>query len=235
MVEENLKQIDIRAHNREFGTAYGTALDRKNTDLSKVVYDLRQDLDIHCLLCANWSKIYEGRRATQFFVQVRRRALDSIVLGICKIYEDQKTRHELNSVDGIIRQLQQINPTPLYPPEIEEFLRYYCEDPVVTTSVEAIDALTAKFRAKHQDHLRQFKNARDKVIAHSEYDVVLRTVPSYDIMEQLFLFAARFYAMITSAFVGGSPDDLTRNRRVKTSLRSLLQQLGLEDVKEDLE
>jgi hypothetical protein len=25
MAEENLKQIDIQAHNREFGTAYGTA------------------------------------------------------------------------------------------------------------------------------------------------------------------------------------------------------------------
>src|SRR2546427_26675 len=120
--KENPEQIDMQAHNREFGTAYGTALDRKNIDLSKVVYDLRQDLDIHCLLCANWSKIHEGRYGTQFFTQVRRRVLDSIVLAICKIYE-QETRHELNSIDGIIRLLRQINPKPLDPSPIKEFLQ----------------------------------------------------------------------------------------------------------------
>ena len=53
----------------------GTRVDLKNIELSKLIFDLRQDLDLHCLLCANWDKIERCFGIAGLFPQIHRRAL----------------------------------------------------------------------------------------------------------------------------------------------------------------
>lgn len=76
-------------------SALGSPIDLKNINLAKILYALRQDLDIHCLLSVNWSSIEARNAGYLFFSQVRYRAIDPIVLGVCKVYE-KEDRYGLN-------------------------------------------------------------------------------------------------------------------------------------------
>jgi hypothetical protein len=212
----------------------GIAIDLKNIGLAKVVFDLRQDLDIHAMLAVNWNMIKNGSLGVQFFSQVRHRALDSIVLGMCKIYENEK-RNEINSIDGILTELCRAQPNSLDDTALRTFLQTYKGPQIGMPSVNAMRSTFDEFQSKYSAELKSFRTARDKVIAHSEYDALITTVPSYDAMERLFSFAADFYALIVSSFIGGSPDDLRKNGPVRTSLERLLHEIGISNVKTDIE
>jgi len=211
-----------------------TTIDLKNIGLAKAVFDLRQDLDMHATLAVNWSTIKNHSLGVQFFSQVRHRALDSIVLGVCKIYEKEK-RNELNSIDGLITELCQTQPKSLDDTAVKTFLETYKGPPIGTSSANAIRSTFNEFQSKYSAELRSFRIARDKIIAHTEYDALIKTVPSYDVMERLFYFAADLYALIVSSFVGGSPDDLRKNRPIRTSLVRLLHEIGISNVKTEME
>lgn len=212
----------------------GKPIDRKNIDLAKVVFGLRQDLDVHAMLAGNWNMIKERSFGIPFFTQVRYRALDSIVLGVCKIYENEK-RNRLNSIDAIVTELCKLKPKSLDDAAMNTFLKTYKRSLNKKSQAKALRSTLDQFRSKYSAELKSFRIARDKVIAHTEYDALIKTVPSYDVMERLFEFAADFYATITSSFVGGSPDDLRKNRPVRTSLRRLLSEIGLSNLKIDIE
>jgi hypothetical protein len=220
--------------NLEILPLVGKPIDRKNIDLAKVVFGLRQDLDVHAMLAVNWNMIKKRSLGIQFFTQVRHRALDSIVLGVCKIYEDEK-RNRLNSIDAIVTELCQIQPKSLDDAAMKTFLEMYKRSLNKESPAKALRLTVDQFRRMYSAELKSFRTAREEVIAHTEYDALIKTVPSYDVMERLFDFAADFYAMITSSFVGGSPDDLRKNRPVRTSLRRLLGEIGLSNLKIDIE
>ena len=59
-------------------------------------------------------------------------------------------------------------------------------------------------------------------------------------MECLFNFGADFYMLVSAAFVSTAsvsvvPYDLNSNRRVKVGLKKLLHELGLKDIKTEME
>ncbi|MFQ5992979.1 MAG: hypothetical protein ACE5NA_11135 [Nitrospiraceae bacterium] len=215
-------------------SALGSPIDLKNIGLAKILHSLRQDLDIHCLLSVNWSGIEACNAGNLFFSQVRYRAIDSIVLGVCKVYE-KEDRYDLNSIDGVIAGLRQTGPTLLNDASIKDFVAEYGGTSPVTCPVCMLESTVDAFREQYGSDLHRFKKARNKVIAHSEYAVVTKTVPSYDVMERLFCFGADFYSVIGRAFLGISPDDLTVNRPVRADLERILHQLGIVDVKTEME
>jgi hypothetical protein len=150
------ESIDINAHNAKWGTLFGTAVDLKNIDLAKIVYGLRQDLDIHCVLSLNGNEIDRRTTARLFFHQIHHRAINSIVLDICKIYE-REGRYELNSIDGVIRYLRDTALPCRNESVIREFIQKYC-----APSIGDLDSAVEHFRDKHEVDLERFKKARDK-------------------------------------------------------------------------
>jgi hypothetical protein len=84
---------------------FGSPIDHKNIGLAKILFSLRQDLDIHCLIRVNGSQIDHHRPGNWFLGHVTMRALESIVLAICNIYEDENGRYELNSIQGVLNSL----------------------------------------------------------------------------------------------------------------------------------
>ena len=86
----------------------------------------------------------------------------------------------------------------------------------------------------------RFKTIRDKKIAHSEYGSNVDSVPSYDVMKHLFNFGSDFYMLISKAFVSTAsvsvvPCDLNSDRKVKVGLKRVLHELGLTDIKPEME
>ncbi|MGH7215817.1 MAG: hypothetical protein ACREIG_01120 [Nitrospiraceae bacterium] len=118
---------------------------------------------------------------------------------------------------------------------IKDFVARYGGTSTVTCPVCTLESTVDAFRKQYRTDLHRFKKARNKVIAHSEYAAIIKTVPSYEVMERLFCFGADFYSVIARAFLGISPDDLTRNRPVKVDLERMLHELGIVDVRTEME
>ena len=99
-----------------------TPVDQKNIGLAKLLYELRQDLDIYCLISVNADKIKERGVGKSFFGHLQQLALGSITLNICKIFEEEKG-YELNSIRGVFRHLYTEVPTTLDDRKLRGFIR----------------------------------------------------------------------------------------------------------------
>jgi hypothetical protein len=212
----------------------GSTIDEKNIELAKILFSLRHDLDVYCLIGVNTSQIEQTGRGKFFFGHVQMRVLDSIILAICKVYEDEKG-YELNSIQGVINSLAKNNATPpMSEQRVRDFVREYGGPSDEQDSSKALRSTVDRFKSKYAGDLTRFKSARDKLVAHSEYQAMINTVPSFDCMEKLFEFGADFYSVVSDSFVGCNPDDLRNRREVKTDFCKLLKAIGIQDIKTEL-
>jgi hypothetical protein len=214
----------------------GTPLDQKHIGLSKILYALRQDLDVYCLIAANVIEINEIAAGGKFFGHIRRLAIQAISLNICKIYE-QEQRYELNSIQGVINNLrtfEEQKPTVFNSPNLTVFVTRY-DGHVTDNTVSCLQATFDAFRANHKVNLERFKTFRDKVVAHSEYGAIIEDLPSYDAMEKLFEFGADFYSLIATTFLSVHPFDIKTQLHVKASLETVLSRLGLVHIRKDMQ
>jgi hypothetical protein len=134
-----------------------------------------------------------------------------------------------------LQQLNKENGTELNPLKLRPFIEEYHGSPEGVDSLSSLQNTVDGFREIFKEELNRFKGARDKRIAHSEYDVDISSLPSYDTMEKLFLFGADFYDLVSSVFGDVSPIPIKEERRVKVSLIRLFQQMGIKEIREDME
>ncbi len=212
-----------------------TPINQKITGLEKLLYELRQDLDIYCLISVNAGKINERGIGKFFFGHVQRLSHKSITLNIYKIFEKKKN-FELNSIPGVLRHLITEAPTALDDAKLRDFIRKYQGPSDVGSPISALQLTIDGFWNKFKIDLDRFNTFRNKKVAHSEYGIIpIDMLPSYNVMESLFSFGSDFYSLISAAFIGVGPCDLWTGRRVKVGLRRLLQKLGLKVIKTDME
>lgn len=69
------------------------------------------------------------------------------------------------------------------------------------------------------------KTVRDKQVAHSEYPVRRRLLPSHAEFEALFRFAYDFYKVVSRVFIGVFP--ASEARHVEVSLLKLMEAIGV--------
>lgn len=212
----------------------GGILDQRNIGLVKILYALRQDLDIFCLISANGDKLNKGS-GKAFFGHLQQLTLGQIALSLCKIYEEEKG-YELNSIDGVIRQLSKENNIKLDSEKLKDFLIRYKGPIKEKNQISALQSATLTFRKGFQDELNNFKIFRDKIIAHTEYGIVIDPhLPSFDTMEKLFFFGADFYELVSSVFLVVSPVPVKEDRKIKISLMNVFKKMGLLEIKDDME
>lgn len=214
----------------------GTSIDDKNISLAKLLFGLRQDLDIYWLIGINIASINQRGIGKDFWGHLQWLALESISLSISKIYEKEKENvYELNSIDGVIRHLSAGTPPALDAGKLKSFIQKYRGSTEVTSPISSLQLTTVGFRDKYHDDLRRFKEHRDKKAAHSEYGFNSEALPSYDVMEKLFVFGADFRDLVSAVFVGVGPCDLKTARTVKFALKSIFQELGVQGIKDDIQ
>jgi len=213
----------------------GTPLDQKYIGLAKLLYSLRQDLDVYCLISVNATAINEIGTGQNFFGHLQRLSIEAISLCVCKIFEDERG-YELNSVQGVMNQLHRIEPKPtvLNTSNLTTFITRY-DGQITDNTVSSLEATVDKFRAKHKNDLERFKTFRDKVVAHSEYGVAIENLPAYAVMEGLFDFGADFYSLIATTFLGVHPFDIKTQLHVKLSFEDVLRRFGLTSIRTDME
>jgi hypothetical protein len=156
-----------------------TPLDQKYIGLATLLYSLRQDLDVYCLISVNARAINEIGTGQAFFGHIQRLSIEAISLNFCKIFEDERG-YELNSIQGVMNQLPKIEqkPTVLDASNLKTFITRY-DGQITNDTVFSLEATVDKFRTKHKNDLERFKTFRDKVVAHSEHGVTIEDLPSY--------------------------------------------------------
>jgi hypothetical protein len=218
--------------------------DKKNIDMvRKGLLGLRHALDVYCLISVNASAIKERRVGQHFFGFVQRSCVHLITLDICKVFDNEcdkngNLKYELNSIDGIIRGLAGKSAKVLNQSQISDFVRKYGDGQQVSQrengTLNALELTVRHFRAKYNEDLQRFRTVRNKLIAHNEFGFDADSLPSYDVMEQLFCFAWEFYSVISECFIGVGPVRLESHREVRGSMKRMLSELGIEDIKTEM-
>jgi hypothetical protein len=216
--------------------------DNKNIGLAKDnLWELRQAMDVYCLVAANADSIKRKGAGKSFFDFLRTSYVHLIAIDICKIFEDEKkckqgkVGYELNSIDGVLKSLADSQPSVLDPAKVNSFVRKYSNGRGEDGTFSALSLTVGDFKTKYQKELERFKTFRDKWGAHSEFGFVPRDLPSYEVMERLFNFGLDFYMLVSKAFISVGPFDLNSDRTVRTGFRKVLLEHGIENVKTEME
>ena len=219
-----------------------STIDNKNIGLLKNLWELRQALDVYELISANAKGINERGIGRNFFGFLRASCLHLITLYICKVFEAEekpdkqgKVKHELSSIDGVLKSSATANLNVLDPKEINGFVRQYSHGQCGDGTLSAISLTVRDFKARYKKELKRFQEARDKWGAHSEFGFSPEDLPSYDIMERLFDFGHDFYRLVYHAFITCVvPCDLNADRKVKASLKKVFEELGIKEIRTEM-
>ena len=215
--------------------------DNKNIGLVKTLWELRQALDVYCLIAANTDSIVRKGAGKNFFGFLRNAFVHLIAIDICKVFEHEKkskqnkVKYELNSIDGVLSSLSDGKPQVLDSEKVNSFVCKYGNGRGEDGTLLTLSLAVGDFKTKYQKELERFQTFRDKRGAHSEFEFNPCDLPSYDVMEQLFNFGLDFYMLVSEAFISVGPADLNRDRRIKASLEKVLQKLDLEEIKMEME
>jgi len=204
----------------------GEKIDFKNIGLVKILFNLRQDLDIYTLVALNADKLNRRGQGRSFWGRIQDLSICSIVLAITKIYEEEK-RYELNSVPGLMRMLEVENFVPLENRRSNEFFKEYgrfapSSDPSPNVYLRKV---VNEFIASKDRDLVLLKDSRDKTITHGEFGASSHALPSFDTIEGLYRFAKDVYSVVCDDYVGVGPADLDSSRTLIVGLESILEEL----------
>jgi hypothetical protein len=203
-----------------------TELDIANSEVGKLIYRLRQAIDVFRVIGLNVEALDKRNAGTAFFGYVQSTALEQIALIICKIYEREKG-YELNSIRGVIRRLSERSFTREQLRGIELFGRKYGNVGVCVDAEQFLCRTVELFGEGHKEALRRLNTFRDKFAAHSEAGIQLQPLPSQDDFECRLQFAYDFYSVIHDSVVGVGPALMSSHSG--WSLIRLMEAIGIKD------
>lgn len=204
-------------------------LDDKNFELGKILWELKESLDLDKIIGLNATSLNLSGVGKHFFAYLQYLTQRSCAICICKIFEPQK-QYELNSIPGILDSIEkEIDSFTPQEKSSEDFLIKYGKKG--HTSFTAVKDIFEEFKEHHKDDIERIKEFRDKRMAHSEMiELKNKSMPSYDIMEKFLQFGIDFYSMISEGYLNIGPVDFTRDARVLGSVCNLLKRIGIENV-----
>jgi hypothetical protein len=137
-------------------TLLGSSIDEKNIGLAKTLFSLRHDLDVHCLISVNATKINQTHPGKFFLGHVAMRAIDSIALAICKIYEHEKG-YELNSIQGVLNTLKSDGRDRTDESTVKDFLKKHGGPADTTNVLDALQVTFDGFKIKYRTELERLR------------------------------------------------------------------------------
>ena len=209
-------------------------LAQKNIELAKILFSLKQSIDTEKLLGLNADSINSTGIGKKFFVHIQMVLIESCVINICKIFEQEK-KYPLNSIYAILSFVKTNNINPKYPDPIDEFIKKYGDENKEGNHIEILETICRNFYSKHQVSFERYDYARDKVIAHSEHRAQRKSLPSHAVMKDLLHFGIEFYYMINKAFLNIGPHPIHGDKQAFSSLYRLLEKLGYKNIKKDFD
>jgi hypothetical protein len=163
---------------------------------------------------------------------LQKSAQESAALIICKVFESSQ-RNDLNSIPGVIESLPS---TPIKDSQAAEFTAFGKKYGNYSKPREAKEFLLGTFGLFCGIHFRaldRFKEFRDKIGAHSDFNAKISELGSLNDFEAFFSFANDFYRVVSHSIHRIEPAEV--ESRVGRGLVRLLKSMGIPDPKFDFE
>lgn len=213
-----------------------THLDRKNLNLAKLLYRLRQSIDVYRVIGLNTAAAKQmGAESISpaFFGYCQEVAQDEIALGVCKIFEYEKRGgHKANSISGVMARLDKHRFTAIQAKNVERFGQKYGNKATCTKPTEYLRDTVRAFKKQHERSLQRLRDFRNQYVAHSQFDAKkVKSLPSLDEYEAIFDFAADFYRLVSGGILNIGPAFISP--RAGMGVLHTLKKLGLTDAKFD--
>jgi hypothetical protein len=216
-------------------------LDEKLIGLSKTLFDIKSNLDLYKTISLNATEITAIGRGKIFFAHVQRMSLNSYILGICKVFEEEKKKYEINSLPSILKTAKDCKPPNEQP--LMDFINEHkdllgqgkevCGNPPIAD----IEKIYKEFYQKYLPKDNKLETVRNKIIAHSEYmeeGTRPKDIQSYDLLEKFLFFAIDMYSAVNRAYIS-VPHPLKKDRSVVASMCGVLEKLGVNNIKTKFE
>jgi hypothetical protein len=210
----------------------GSKTDKKNIELGRLLYQVREDIDVHRIIGLNVVAIRDSQISSALVGYLQKTAQESLALYFCKIFE-LPDGHSLNSIPGIIGSLPE---TPLSGDQATAFIafgRKYGNKMHPSQGKSYLNKTFNQFRKKHSVSLKLLKTFRDTVGAHSGSDSNSKFLPSHHECEKLYTFAFEFYNLVARYVINSGP--ATIPRLAGSGLVSLMKSMGVQKPKTDFD
>ena len=204
-------------------------LDRKNVGLAKLLYRLRQDIDLYRVITLNGDSLMKRKVGLFFWAHIQWLAHQSVAVGICKMFEREKT-NDLNSIPGIIGLLP-ARCEPAQRLKVNRFARRFGVVEEWTDVRQYLLSVLDGFSNAHAAEMSKLRRFRDKFGVHSEHGATLKPLPSIAEFEALFEFGDAFYRLVSDVFIDVAPAPISAE--VAVSATRVMECLGLENPKLD--
>ena len=206
--------------------------DAKNTQLLKLLAQLRDHIDVHRIIGLNVRELQESQISGALLGYLQKSAHESLALYITKIFE-ASSRNDLNSIPGIIESIPTVPVTEMQGRRLAAFGSKYGHDAVPADARSYLKDALARFRDAHSKPLGRLKEFRDTIGAHSDYRANISSLPSHAEFEILFSFAKDFYEVVSDSIIGSGPAVIPRV--VGHGFISMIEALGLQHPRFDFE
>jgi hypothetical protein len=206
--------------------------DRKNVQLLVMVSQLRDHIDVHRIIGLNEPALRQGKISGALIGYLQKSAHESLAMYICKIYESSG-RNDLNSIPGIIESLSATLLSGAQKRDFAAFGRKYGNGAVPKEGRPYLKATFGLFCGIHSESLRQLKEFRDTIGAHSDSKAAIRALPSHGEFEALYAFGNDFYHLVSHSINNVGPAVIPRY--VGHGFIRLLESLGVRTPQFDFE
>jgi len=210
----------------------GTKTDKKNVELIKLIAQLRDHIDIHRIIGLNLDALRKGEISGAFLGYLQKAAQESLAIYFCKIFESS-TRHEQNSISGIIDSLPPRALSVEQSSELLTFGKKYGNQAEPTEVKSYLKETFGLFSIIHSGSLDRLKEFRDTIGAHSDSNAAIESLPSHAEFESLYSFAADFYGIVSRSIINTGP--ATVPRKAGRGLVRLMESMGVQNAKFDFD
>jgi hypothetical protein len=210
----------------------GSKTDKKNIELSRLLYQLREDIDVERIIGLNVDALRDSEISNALGGYLQKTAQESLALYFRKIFE-LPDGHSLNSIPGIISSIPE---TPLSGDHVTAFLGFggkYGNKANPSQAKSYLNKTFNQFRKRHSVSLKLLKNFRDTVGAHSDSDSNSKFLPSHDEFEKLYTFAVDFYNLVARYVISSGPATIPRG--AGSGLVRLMKSMGIQNPKTDFD
>lgn len=206
--------------------------DAKNTQLLRLLAQLRDHIDMHRIIGLNVGELQESQISGALLGYLQKSAHESLALYFSKIFE-ASSRNDLNSIPGIIESLPAAPLAETQRRKLAAFGSKYGHDAVPADARSYLRDTFVRFRDAHSQPLGRLKEFRDTIGAHSDYRANITSLPSHAEFETLFSFANDFYEVVADSIIAIGPAVIPR--AVGHGFVRLIGSLGVTDPKFDFE
>lgn len=206
-------------------------IDLKNIELLKLINQLRDHIDIERIVGLNADQINDNGISKTFFGYLQKSAQESLALYLCKIFEQQKSRNELNSISGIINSLSSDSISQSQKTDLSAFGNRHGNHDNPADAKSSLNQTLELFSRNHSTTLSRLKTFRDQIGAHSDAKANRNDLPSHAEFESLYEFSYDFYKLISRSIINVYPALIPR--KAGPDLMETLKSIGLSNPKID--